>query len=269
MPVRVLTPCASSSLISLSTVKLYLRLTTTDSDTLLSSLISAASSSMISYLSVHPGRQQYEETGRGENQYRLYLSQLPIEPGTLSVLIGDTASPSTEWVLEDPAMGLVYREGLWTQASSSAANLTFTYYAGFILPDMITGWTASTAKVAGEWVRPLSPLSSLYRYECTTAGTTGLTIPTFPTTIGSTVTDGSCIWTARQAQELPPFVSQWCFAEVLRLKQGTETAPGVSSWTAEGMSESYFATQTGTELAPSVLSGLRRWRTELGVVGVA
>lgn len=268
MPVRVLTPCASASLISLSTVKLYLKITNTDSDTLLSSLISAASSSMISYLSIHPGRQQYEETGWGGNQSRLYLSRLPVEPGTLSVLINDTASPSTEWVLEDPNFGLLYRQGLWTHASSTALNLKFTYYAGFLLPDQVSGWAASTAKVVGDWVRPSSS-SSLYRYECTTAGTTGLTIPSFPTTLGATVTDGTCVWTTRQAQELPPFVSQWCFAEVLRLKQGTETSPGVASWTAGEISESYFATQTSTELAPSVLSGLRRWRTELGVVGVA
>lgn len=268
MPVRVLTPCASSSLISLSTVKLYLKITNTDSDSFLSSLISAASSSMISYLSVHPGRQQYEETGWGENQSRLYLSRLPVEPGTLSVLIGDTESPSTEWVLEDPDSGLLYRQGLWTYSSSGGLNLSFTYYAGFLLPDQVTGWTASTVKAVGDWVRPLSS-SSLYRYECTTAGTTGATIPTFPTALGATVTDGTCVWTTRQAQELPPFVSQWCFAEVLRLKQGTETAPGVASWEADGISESYFATQTSTELAPNVLSGLRRWRAELGVVGVA
>lgn len=267
MPVRVLTPCPASSLISLSMVKLYLRITNTDSDSLLSSLITAASSSMISYLSVHPGRQQYEEIGRGGNEYRLYLSQLPVEPGTLSISIDGTTSPSTEWVLEDPSTGLLYREGLWTQASSSAPNLTFTYYAGFLLPDQIASWTANIAKSVGDWVRPASP--SLYRYECTVAGTTGGTIPSFPSTLGATVTDGMCTWTTRQAQELPPFVSQWCFAEVLRLRQGTMRAPGVSSWTAEGMSESYFATHTQDELSPSVLSGLRRWRAELGVVGVA
>jgi len=265
MPVRVLTPCPSSALISLSTVKLYLRLTSTDSDTLLTSLISAASSSMISYLSIHPGRQQYEETGRGGGQYRLYLSRLPVEEGTLTVSISDVAD--TDWELEDPSTGVLYRQGLWPWASLGAENLSFTYYAGFLLPDQVSDWAALTAKTLGSWVRPTS--SSLYRYECTTAGTTGATIPTFLTTIGGTVTDGTCVWTTRAVQELPPFVSQWCFAEVLRLKQGTETAPGVASWEAEGVSESYFATQTSTELAPNVLSGLRRWRAELGVVGVA
>lgn len=265
MPVRVLTPCSTSSLISLAQVKLYLKITNTDSDTLLTSLISAASSSMISYLSIHPGRQQYQETGRGGDQYRLYLSRLPVEEGTLSVSISDVAD--TSWELEDPNTGILYRQGLWPYASLGGENLSFTYYAGFLLPDQVSDWAANTAKSVGSWVRPTS--SSLYRYECTTAGTTGATIPTFSSTIGGTVTDGTCIWTARQAQELPPFVSQWCFAEVLRLKQGTETAPGVASWTAGEISESYFATQTSMELAPSVLSGLRRWRAELGVVGVA
>lgn len=36
-------------------------------------------------------------------------------------------------------------------------------------------------------------------YECTTAGTTGATTPTYNTTLGATTVDGSVVWTARQA----------------------------------------------------------------------
>jgi len=36
-------------------------------------------------------------------------------------------------------------------------------------------------------------------YECTTAGTTAATAPTYPTTIGDTVTDGTAVFTCRQA----------------------------------------------------------------------
>lgn len=39
-----------------------------------------------------------------------------------------------------------------------------------------------------------------YRYECTTAGTSGGTAPTWPTTIGATVNDNGVIWTCRACE---------------------------------------------------------------------
>ena len=54
-------------------------------------------------------------------------------------------------------------------------------------------WTASTAITAGEVVVPTTMNGHLYI--CTTAGTTGTTQPTWPTTSGGTVTDGTVVWT--------------------------------------------------------------------------
>lgn len=273
--VRTLTPPASDNLISLSTVKLYLGETTTDRDTLLTSLISTASSSMISFLGVHPGHQRYQEEGFGNGLFRFYLSRLPVEAGSVAVELGGEVlvegEESENWSLEDPAIGLIYREGLWTRPTSGATNLSTTYRAGFLLPDQIGTWIANTpysSSAVARWVRPTLSSFYLLRFECTTSGTSGASEPNWTSTIGATVTDGTAVWTARAVQELPPFVSQWCYAEVLRLLSSRSRPAGVASWEVDGVMESYFATQTEGELGPGVLRGLQRWRPELGVVGV-
>jgi len=51
----------------------------------------------------------------------------------------------------------------------------------------------STAVSVGDTVIPATPNGRLYR--CTTAGTTGAGEPTWPTTSGGTVTDGTAVWT--------------------------------------------------------------------------
>jgi hypothetical protein len=54
-------------------------------------------------------------------------------------------------------------------------------------------WTASTAYPLGAIVRPTTGNGRTYR--ATTAGTTAATQPTWPTTAGGTVTDGTVTWT--------------------------------------------------------------------------
>lgn len=53
-------------------------------------------------------------------------------------------------------------------------------------------WVKSTAYCLGDYVWPTT--FNRYRYQCTTAGTSGATEPTWPTTIGDTVTDGTVVW---------------------------------------------------------------------------
>lgn len=59
-----------------------------------------------------------------------------------------------------------------------------------------TAWVKLTAYTLGAFRRPST--TNGYAYECTTAGTSGSTEPTWPTTAGATVADGSVVWTCRE-----------------------------------------------------------------------
>jgi len=61
----------------------------------------------------------------------------------------------------------------------------------------LAAWTASTAVTLGEVARPV--VDNNYRYEIVTAGTTDSTEPTWPTSIGSTVLDGTAVWKCTSA----------------------------------------------------------------------
>lgn len=57
-------------------------------------------------------------------------------------------------------------------------------------------WVAATAYSLGNMVAPTT--KNAYHYECTTAGTShAATEPTWPTTVGGTVSDGTVTWTCR------------------------------------------------------------------------
>lgn len=57
----------------------------------------------------------------------------------------------------------------------------------------IPTWAATTAYSLGDRVEPTTP--NTYVYEVTTAGTSGGSEPTWPTVVGSTVVDGTVVWT--------------------------------------------------------------------------
>lgn len=70
------------------------------------------------------------------------------------------------------------------------ATLSDVIFNGFP-PD----WQAEKDYNIGDYINKI--VKNSYIYECTTAGTSGSTEPSFPEVIGNTVSDGSCVWTCR------------------------------------------------------------------------
>jgi hypothetical protein len=65
-----------------------------------------------------------------------------------------------------------------------------------------TAWAASTAYALGDVRLPTAGLENGFRYECTTAGTSGGSAPTWNTTEGGTTTDNTITWTTRLGNHL-------------------------------------------------------------------
>ena len=60
----------------------------------------------------------------------------------------------------------------------------------------VAAWTASTAFSVGDVRRSTVSYGTGLWFRCSTAGTSGSSEPTWPTDVGSTLTDGTCVWTA-------------------------------------------------------------------------
>ena len=60
----------------------------------------------------------------------------------------------------------------------------------------VAAWTSSTAFVVGDIRRATTEQASGLWFRCTTAGTSASSEPSWPTDIGSTITDNTCVWTA-------------------------------------------------------------------------
>ncbi len=60
----------------------------------------------------------------------------------------------------------------------------------------VAAWAASTSFSVGDIRRATTEQASGLWFRCTTAGTSASSEPSWPTDIGSTVTDNTCVWTA-------------------------------------------------------------------------
>lgn len=88
---------------------------------------------------------------------------------------------------------------LWLGSNESSRTLEASSNPGVdqiaLTPtDILEDWAATTAYTTADSVQPTTP--NTYRYKCTTAGTSSGSEPTWPTGgIGSTVADGTVVWT--------------------------------------------------------------------------
>ena len=60
----------------------------------------------------------------------------------------------------------------------------------------VAAWAASTAFSVGDIRRATTDQASRLWFRCTTAGTSASGEPSWPTDIGGTITDNTCVWTA-------------------------------------------------------------------------
>jgi hypothetical protein len=75
-----------------------------------------------------------------------------------------------------------------------------TQFVGDDLPSGAPEWLGSQAVSTGTYRRPSAPVTAGTMLYCaTTGGTTGSSQPTWPTTVGATVTDGTVVWTCKGA----------------------------------------------------------------------
>lgn len=262
MALRVLTASSTQALITLATVKDRLGITDTSEDTRLGQLIAEASSAITSYLGRDLARQRYQQSTRGNGERRLLLERFPVDRDSITLTIDATAY--TDFAVFDADVGILSRALSWTCPSSSdddENNIVVTYRAGYVLPDLVDTWTAGATAVLGEWLRPTSPALSPLLFEITTGGTLHASVEaTWPTTAGQTVTNGTAVMTARDAQELPGLILSCAWLTVNEFRQRITRLPGATSMSADGYSASYSLDSIDCALPSQVEKSLDLWR---------
>ena len=70
-------------------------------------------------------------------------------------------------------------------------------------------WAATTSYAEGDIIIPTAGKLTGFFYECTTAGTSGATEPTWPTVLGETVVDNTVVWTCHSPNETSEAGTYW------------------------------------------------------------
>lgn len=86
----------------------------------------------------------------------------------------------------------------------SGVKGTTGYDPSYVMQILTSGlWYPSTLYEPYQYVRPSTP--SNYQYVCVSGGISGTVEPTWPTTVGHTVTDGACTWACEALTARVPF----------------------------------------------------------------
>lgn len=143
---EVITQAANKQLTTVMTVKSELGIPMSDvsQDALLTSFIDQASDAIVTFCGRPFAKESYRETIPGYGTTRLMLSRTPIV--TVSSVVADS-EVITDYLLENPEAGILFRKQGWQWAPTLGWNITFhpvgnsenlnftvEYTAGYVLP---------------------------------------------------------------------------------------------------------------------------------------
>lgn len=260
---------ADTNVAVLATVKSELGITGSSQDTKLARLISAVGAAFSAELQREPWRQTYSEQLPGAGGQYLHLTGWPIESVTSVSTDGGTVTAS-EYSVAAPRRDKLYRDNGWQRtrvtlngySGAGDQDLTYTaaYVGGYVMPGSIGDWAASTAYTVGQFVRPVADTSIVVLFECTTAGTTDATEPTWDETAGNTTTDNTATWTARAATEMPFDMQEAALIQVADWFRGGLNVPAGVKSERHGPHAIEYMAGGSFDLMSAVKTILRRYR---------
>lgn len=150
MALTVQSAAETKNLTTVAAVKKDLAITDDDQDEVLADYIGRVSDAVRSFTNRSWARETYVETVKGSGTSKLILARRPIV--SVSSVLDSVGQAITDYTIEDPDAGLLYRKNGWTWApaigwrsseyvvpGSDEPNFTVTYIAGYILPGFTSG----------------------------------------------------------------------------------------------------------------------------------
>ncbi len=213
-------------LVSLQTLKSFINpaLGTTD-DYLLTQMTTAVSIWIARYLGRDLVAQTYNETrnGNGRSVMRMYhwpiisIKSVQINGATLNPAPATLPLNGGGWVFDEQNVYLRPGLGFPVLFRTGFQNVLISYEAGYNTPGQIeqsesASWAPNQVVALAAGLNPGNGFS----YVAQVGGETGPTMPTFPTTQGASVTDGSVTWRCTGAY-VPPIAGAKQLPESLSL----------------------------------------------------